>query len=343
MAGIISGLIAEQVAAKEQKQSALDRHKAAFSSDPNTLGFTSNLLFGAHKNDKVKEIKLEDLEVSPQVRKTFIADEISELAASIKEHGLLQPITVYPIEGNRYHLVCGEKRYRACKQANLATITAYLISPPKNKVELIALQIIENLHRSNPPTFEIAEAISQMQENGLKITDIVDMISCSREYVYQLLRFHKLTEEEKSLFANWPKQFLLNYCRIKDKSPSLAEKLFDAAKKQPKERVTLMAKTVWEKLQQQQQQNEGENQDNDVTPSKEKFPRIKLNISFSELDKISPTASGDFKAYLSAHPQETPQALAAKALVHYLNFLQEGGEIFAQNRDSDNSGNGEEA
>ena len=322
MTGLLEGVVAEQT-----KMTALDKRKAAFAADPNTVNFASNMLFG-RKSEKIREIKLDDIEIGPQVRRTFAQDEIAELSASIKEHGLLQPVTVYAVENNRFHLVCGEKRCRACRLAGLTAITAYIISPPKNDVELIALQIIENLHRSNPPTFEIAAAVSKMEHSGLKVEQIMEMISCSREFVYQLLRFDKLSSLEKERFADFSKQFLLRYCQLKEKDPQAAAKILEAAEKGEREKIYRMAENALAALQRDNKTGGGK-----LGKRGEKDgSRIKISLNLHDLDKITPEASDMYRAYMDEHPDETEQSLMLKALSFYLNSLNGSSDFGAGSR-----------
>ena len=322
MTGLLEGVVAEQT-----KLTALDKRKAAFASDPNTVSFASNMLFG-RKSEKIREIKLDDIEIGAQVRRTFSETEIAELAESIKEHGLLQPVTVYAIENNRFHLVCGEKRCRACRLAGLTAITAYIISPPKNDIELIALQIIENLHRSNPPTFEIASAVSKMEQSGLKVEQITEMISCSREFVFQLLRFDKLSALEKERFADCSKQFLLRYCQLKNKAPEAAAKILEAAEKEEREEIYRMAETALAALQRENKPSGGKSGTNGAKDGS----RIKISLNLHDLDKITPAASDMYRTYMDEHPDETEQSLMMKALSFYLNSLKGSGDFGAGSR-----------
>lgn len=284
---------------------SLEKRMQAFDLD-STLSLNTEALF-ENKSDKIKELSLESIEVGPQVRKTFIESELLELAQSIQDHGLMQPITVYPIEHNKYHLVCGEKRYRACKIADLEKITAYIINPPKDNLELIAMQIIENLHRSNPPVFEIAEAIGKMHESGLEIPQIVEMISSNKTYVYDMLRFNALSVEEKEAFKDYPKIFLLRFCSFKELNPELAQRIVQLTRYQDKENIYRLL-NKWT--------------DEPPKPKKENtVSKIKLNLKFSELDKIEPNLSSRYKAYFDQNPKETERSFVAKALAFYLNAL----------------------
>lgn len=221
-----------------QKESALERRKRAMASDM-SFGQVSDALFG-RSHERLKEIPASSIDVKPQVRKTFIDSEIEELSRDIAARGLLNPVTVFAEEDGRYRLVCGEKRYRACVKAGLSAVTCYIIDPPHSDIDLIALQIVENLHRSDPPLFEIAAALGIMNDSGASIPEIMEKISMrnGKTWVYEMLRFNReLDNGEKERFADFPKQFLLQYCQIKKKRPEAAMKIFQDAEKSPRDRV----------------------------------------------------------------------------------------------------------
>ena len=85
------------------------------------------------------EIEIDKIEPNPyQPRTEFNQESIEELAASIKAIGLIQPITVRPINGGRYQIISGERRYRASRMANLATIPAYIKETDDNGMDKTA-------------------------------------------------------------------------------------------------------------------------------------------------------------------------------------------------------------
>ncbi|HMV44347.1 MAG TPA: ParB/RepB/Spo0J family partition protein, partial [Leptospiraceae bacterium] len=96
-------------------------------------------------NSPMREIKLSEIKVNPnQPRKTFSAESISELAETIKQHGLIQPIVVTKTNDG-YELVSGERRYRACKEAGFHKIPAIVRN--YSEKETLEIAIIENIQR----------------------------------------------------------------------------------------------------------------------------------------------------------------------------------------------------
>jgi len=107
------------------------------------------------------EVPLSSITPNPkQPRTIFDSDALNELAASIKEIGILQPPVVRKIGENKYELIMGERRFRAAKLAGLATIP--VIIRETNDNELLREALVENIHRSNLNSLEEAAAYNQM-------------------------------------------------------------------------------------------------------------------------------------------------------------------------------------
>jgi ParB family chromosome partitioning protein len=109
---------------------------------------------GSLKNNIVEEatgvlrIPIENIEPNPkQPRRDFEEQALQELAASIKLHDIIQPITVSRIAGNKYRLISGERRWRASKLAGIQDIPAYVRNA--NDQELLELALLENLQRED--------------------------------------------------------------------------------------------------------------------------------------------------------------------------------------------------
>ncbi|WP_122819657.1 ParB/RepB/Spo0J family partition protein [Varibaculum vaginae] len=128
-----------------------------------------------------------------QPRQTFDEDEIAELAASIKEVGLLQPIVVRtdPNDKNTYELIMGERRLRACQLAKVTRIPAIVRETSDNKMLLDAL--IENLHRVQLNPLEEAAAYQQLMEDfGCTQQELSKRVSKSRPAITNALRLLRL-------------------------------------------------------------------------------------------------------------------------------------------------------
>ena len=130
-----------------------------------------------------------------QPRKNFTKESLNELAASIKEHGVLQPIVVVKI-GKNYQIVAGERRWRASKLAGLAKIPAIVRTlNAQNKLEL---SIIENAQREDLNPIELATAYAKLKEQ-FNLTDkqIGERVGKSSSSIQNTMRLLKLPDEAK--------------------------------------------------------------------------------------------------------------------------------------------------
>ena len=156
-----------------------------------------NIINEATSKDIV-EIDLDDIRSNPyQPRKTFDTEALNELADSIKEHGVVQPIIVKKsIKG--YELVAGERRTKAAKIAGLSTIPA--IIREFNDEEMMEIALIENIQRENLNPIEEALAFENIiKTTGLTQEEIASKFGKSRSYITNILGLLKLPEETKKL------------------------------------------------------------------------------------------------------------------------------------------------
>ena len=139
-----------------------------------------------------RQIPVEEIQRNPrQPRSQFDADELQELAASIRQHGVLQPLLVMPLPQGGYQLVAGERRLEASRLAGLASVPAVVRSvTPQEQLELA---LIENLQRADLNPLEAAEGYRQLsQDFGLSHEAIADRVGKSRAAVSNTLRLLKL-------------------------------------------------------------------------------------------------------------------------------------------------------
>lgn len=178
------------------------------------LGQGLNAIFGSHKLEEtvnidqsngsklsIKKIPLDLVDANPfQPRRTFNEEEIAELAETIKQHGLIQPITVRKFNG-RYQIVSGERRTRASRVAGLTEIDAYVheLLSDKNMAEWA---LIENIQRVDLNPIEVAESYQQLLENyGYTHDDLAASVGKSRSAVTNALRLLKLPEAVKNFVS----------------------------------------------------------------------------------------------------------------------------------------------
>ena len=127
-----------------------------------------------------------------QPRNRFTQEELQELADSIAEHGVVQPIVVRPIDGGFFELIAGERRWRAVQLAMLHEIPA-VVRLDVDDQSALEISLIENLQRESMSPIEEAEGISRLvSEFGLRHEEVAQKIGKSRVYVTNLLRLLQL-------------------------------------------------------------------------------------------------------------------------------------------------------
>lgn len=147
---------------------------------------------GAHEQGGILRLPLGRIEPNPeQPRKTFSDESIAELADSIKRHGLIQPILVENVEGGRYRIVAGERRWRAASVAGLREIPVIVQSfSPERRFEIA---LIENVQREDLNPVEEAEAYKALMElTACTQEEVADKVGKSRPAVANALRLLRL-------------------------------------------------------------------------------------------------------------------------------------------------------
>lgn len=136
----------------------------------------------------IRQIPVDSISPNPrQPRSSFDPLELDELAASIREHGILQPLIVSLAEDNRYILIAGERRLEAARKAGLRTVPAILRQVGDQ--QLLELALIENLQRADLNPLEEAEAYRQLTADfGLSHEQVAERVGKSRAAVTNTLR-----------------------------------------------------------------------------------------------------------------------------------------------------------
>ena len=147
------------------------------------------------------EVNLYDIDTNPnQPRKTFDPEKLAELAASIKRHGIVQPILVKK-NGSRYTIVAGERRYRAARAAGLMTVPVILTDVDEDTIMEISL--VENIQRENLNPIEEAAAIKLlMQQHDLTQEEVSERVGKSRPAIANALRLLTLAKSVQKLIKD---------------------------------------------------------------------------------------------------------------------------------------------
>lgn len=183
--------------AKATKKQALGRGLSALLKDPE-----NDIQSVSDKNaDKVignvVELEIESIEVNPfQPRSNFNDEALEELASSIRELGIIQPITVRKLDFNKFQLVSGERRFRASKLVGLETIPAYIRIA--NDQESLEMALVENIQRQDLDPIEIAlsyqRLIDEIQITQEKLSDRVGKKRSTITNYLRLLKLHPIIQ-----------------------------------------------------------------------------------------------------------------------------------------------------
>lgn len=137
--------------------------------------------------EEFKIVQIKDIQKNPyQPRKVFSEEKIQELAQSIKENGLIQPIIVRKSPVLGYEILAGERRYRASIVAGLAEVP--VIVKQLSDQDMMLHSIIENLQRENLNPIEEAKAYQTLIDKGFTHTEIAEKMGKSRPYITNLVR-----------------------------------------------------------------------------------------------------------------------------------------------------------
>lgn len=177
------------------------------------LGKGLNSIFGEGLDDVINsietpvvssggtiELNVDDIRPNPyQPRKVFADDKINELAESIREHGVFQPIIVRKSLAG-YELIAGERRLRASKIAQMPTIPAIMVEFDDKK--MMEVSLLENIQRENLTAIEEAEAYENLIEKlGYTQEELAERIGKSRPHISNMLRLLKLPFEIREMIA----------------------------------------------------------------------------------------------------------------------------------------------
>ena len=176
------------------KRKAMGKGLDAILGSPET-DITSKDISGNYVAGAIAEIDIDLIETNPfQPRTDFDETALRELAMSIKEQGVIQPVTVRKLGYNKYQLISGERRLRASKMAGLKSIPVFI--RVANDEQMLELALIENIHRENLNAIEVAISYQRLiDECGMTQEDVSDKVGKSRSAVANFLRLLKLPAE----------------------------------------------------------------------------------------------------------------------------------------------------
>lgn len=225
----------------------------------------------------INEIAIDQIEPNPdQPRREFDEAALAELATSIREIGIIQPITLRQVDDRRFQIIAGERRWRASQMAGLKAVPAYIRTIKDENVMEMAL--VENIQREDLNAIEIALAYEHLLENqGMTQEKVSERVGKSRAAIANYLRLLKLPAQVQMSLQK--KEIDMGHARalLALNSPSLQIKLFKETQKNG-----YSVRKVEEMV---QQLNSG----NDITTAKKKIEgKSKLPEEYNVLrDKLS--------------------------------------------------------
>ena len=179
----------------------------------------------------INEVLLSEIEANPnQPRREFDQEALQELANSIKEIGIIQPITLHQVAENKYQIIAGERRWRASQLAGLTAIPAYIRTIKDASVMEMAL--VENIQREDLNAIEIALAYEQLvAQSGMTQEKVAERVGKSRTAVTNYMRLLRLPAQVQ--MALQKKSIDMGHARalLSIDSPSLQIKLFNEIQK----------------------------------------------------------------------------------------------------------------
>jgi ParB family chromosome partitioning protein len=176
------------------KKSALGRGLSAILESPDT-DITSTDISGNYVVGAIANISLDKIEANPfQPRNNFEKDSLQELALSIREQGIIQPITVRKLGYDKYQLISGERRFRAAKLAGLDQIPSFI--RVANDQQMLELALIENIHRKDLNSMDIAISYQRLiEECNITQEELSERIGKDRTTIANYIRLLKLPPE----------------------------------------------------------------------------------------------------------------------------------------------------
>ena len=184
------------------KRNALGKGLSALLENANTDVSNKKLENEGKVAGSISNINVVDIETNPfQPRSNFEEQALNELASSIKEHGIIQPITVRKMGYDKFQLISGERRFRASQLAGLTSVPAYI--RVANDQAMLEMALVENIQRENLDAIEVAISYKRLiDECSLTQEQLSQKVSKQRSTITNYLRLLKLPVEIQLAIRN---------------------------------------------------------------------------------------------------------------------------------------------
>lgn len=176
-----------------------NRHGGDVAAEPVVNTATVAVANAGPRDGQLMDVPVEYLQRGKyQPRRDMHDESLQELAESIKVQGVMQPIVIRPLEINRYEIIAGERRWRACQLAGLEKIPAIVRDVPDEAA--VAMALIENIQREDLNVVEEAAALKRLQDEfNLTHQEVADAVGKSRAAVTNILRLLNLCAEVRTM------------------------------------------------------------------------------------------------------------------------------------------------
>lgn len=185
----------------QQKKKALGRGLSALLESPDT-DITTRDVTGDFVMGAVAHVLLDHIEQNPfQPRTHFNEEELAELAMSIQQQGIIQPVTVRKMGHDRYQLISGERRLKAARVAGLTEIPAYI--RVANDEQMLEMALVENIQREDLNPIEIAVSYQRLlEECHISQEELSQKVGKDRSTISNYIRLLKLPAEVRDAISN---------------------------------------------------------------------------------------------------------------------------------------------
>ena len=170
------------------------------------------------------------IDVEEGIKQTLDKEPLDELAASIKLHGILQPLVVEPGDEGRYKLQIGKRRMAAARMVGLESVPAIVLDGALGAEESLAMRLVENIHREDLDDIDEAEAYAALKNMGTKVSKIAQLVGKERTYVSHAMRLLNLHPKVREAIRqkNIPRDHALALLRLEPfQQIALAEEIME--------------------------------------------------------------------------------------------------------------------
>ena len=179
---------------------------------------------------RFENLEIGMIDVEQGIRQTLDKKPLDELTASIKQHGMLQPLVVEPSGEGRYKLQIGKRRMAAAKLAGLEKVPAIILDGPLESKDSLAIRLVENIHREDLDPIDEAEAYATLKDLGVKVSEIARRVGKERTYVSHSMRLLRLHPKVREALRNGklPREHALSLLRLETyQQIALAEEVME--------------------------------------------------------------------------------------------------------------------